>query len=471
MSRLLASLTGAIVVLALGTTTLHAQQPDTSAAPEGGPAVEVEEARGEGQGQTALTDWPASLSQLLDEMGERAPYLLPKIDSLGLDYRYAATDSTSQWSFVLGWTPGDRVLYEGEVLPRRRAPSGLRMVNVELRGEIQVDGEYVGDMIVAVDSMALAPFPSVYSFEVEVSHRRVLLDAPAETARRALLKGATLSNLVVERMGFVSEAASTSEQRTDPDVRERRPGPRSVPSVYEPRTQIFIGWRVAPRPYYVGERNGTRTQTPRGETVGRGTEGDDSRSTRTARRGGGNENGKRGSETAEGRTKSGDEDEDDDDDDDDEEETSLRLPALGAVAAVGLVAYAGGTVGLYGRGDTPLGLAAGYTRPGGGLQLHAAVNDAVLSDDPGQKLTMKVLGFYDVFSLPLQPAVGLGLQVDPQHEGGARPSASLGLAGNFGRIVLFGGVDVVQTTPEIGLAYNFRYSRRGVSKGREGTGP
>lgn len=463
MTRLLASLTLAIVVLALGTTSLRAQQPDTTAAP----AVEAEGTRGQGQGQTALTDWPASLSQLLGEMGEKAPYLLPKIDSLGLDYRYAANDSTSQWSFVLGWTPGDRVLYEGEVLPRRRAPSGLRMANVELRAEIQVDGEYVGDMIVAVDSMALAPFPSVYSFEVEVSHGRVLLDAPAETARRALLEGATLSNLVVERMGFVSEAASTSERRTDPDVRERRPGPRSPPSVYEPRTQVFIGWRVAPRPYYVGERNGTRTRTPRGEMVGRGAEGDEPRSTRTARRGGGDDNGKRGGKTAEGRTKSGD----DDEDDDDEEETSLRLPALGAVAAVGLVAYAGGTVGLYGRGDTPLGLAAGYTRPGGGLQLHAAVNDAVLSDDSGQKLTMKALGFYDVFSSPIQPAVGLGLQVDPQHEGGARPSASLGLAGNFGRIVLFGGVDVVQTTPEIGLAYNFRYSRRGTSEGSEGAGP
>jgi hypothetical protein len=391
-------------------------------------------------------------------MGTKAPYLLPKIDSLGLDYRYAANDSTSQWSFVLGWTPGDRVLYEGEVLPRRRAPSGLRMANVELRAEVQVDGEYVGDMIVAVDSMALAPFPSVYSFEVQVSHERVLLDAPAETARKALLEGATLSNLVVERMGFVSDAASTSERQTDPEVRERRPAPRSAPSVYEPRTQIFIGWRVAPRPYYVGKRNGTRTQTPRGETIGRGAEGEDSRSTRTAGRGGGSDQEKSGRKTAEGR---GDLDEEDDDDD---ENTSLRLPALGAVAAVGLVVYVGGTVGLYGHGDTPLGMAAGYTRPGGGIQFHAAVNGAVISDAPGQKLTMKAFGFYDVFSSRIQPAAGLGLQVDPKHEEGARPSVSLGLAGNFGRIVLFGGVDVVQSTPEIGLAYNFRSSRKKASE-------
>jgi hypothetical protein len=126
---------------------------------------------------------------------------------------------------------------------------------------------------------------------------------------------------------------------------------------------------------------------------------------------------------------------------------------------VGLVAVAGGTVGLYGRGDTPIGLAAGYTRPGGGVQMHAAVNGAVIEGDPGQKLTVKAFGFYDVFSSRVQPAAGLGVQVDPSREGDVEPSVSLGLAANFGRVVLFGGVDVVQETPEVGLAYNFRYGR------------
>jgi hypothetical protein len=116
-------------------------------------------------------------------------------------------------------------------------------------------------------------------------------------------------------------------------------------------------------------------------------------------------------------------------------------------------------VGLYGRGDTPLGLAAGYTRPGGGVQLQAAVNGAVLEGEDGQKLTVKALGFYDVFSAPVQPAAGLGVQVDPARDRDVAPSVSLGLAGNFGRIVLFGGVDLVQETPEIGLTYNFRHGR------------
>ena len=442
MRRALVLLFVAVLLLVGGARSAGAQQPDTTDA-----AV-----RGQGGGQVALIDWPASLSGLLDEMGRRAPYLLPKIDSLALDYRYAADDSTSQWSFVLGWEPGTQVLYEGEVLPGRRAPGNIRMTNVELRAEVQVDGRYVGDMIVAVDSMALAPFPSIYSFEVTVGHERVLLEASGAAAREALLEGATLQNLVVERMGFVSDEPSTSERRRRPDARERRAAPPRGPSIYTPSTRIFIGWRVAPRPYYVDDRDGNRTVRPRRETVGRGATGQEEAPRRTAERGDTDESGGK----ARGRgTRSGSDDEEEDDDDD----TSLRLPALGAAAAVGLVAYAGGTVGLYGRGDTPLGLAAGYTRPGGGVQLQAAVNGAVLEGGDGQKLTVKALGFYDVFSSPIQPAAGLGVQVDPARDRDLAPSVSLGLAGNFGRIVVFGGVDLVQETPEIGLTYNFRHGR------------
>ena len=120
MRRALALSVAAVLLLLGGVRAAGAQQPDTAPA----------EVRGQGGGVAALTDWPVSLSGLLDEMGRKAPYLLPKIDSLALDYRYAADDSTSQWSFVLGWAPGGRVLYEGEVLPRRRAPSTLRMVSV-----------------------------------------------------------------------------------------------------------------------------------------------------------------------------------------------------------------------------------------------------------------------------------------------------------------------------------------------------
>lgn len=411
--------------------------------------------QGQGQGVATLTDWPASLPELLRDMGTDAPYLLPRLDSLALEYRYAADDSTSQWSFVLGWTPKHRVLYQGEILPWEEGPSDVRMANVELRADVQVDGESIGEMIVAVDSMALRRLPSIYSFEVTVGHDRVFLDASAEEARRALTQGVTLDSLVVERMGFTSAAPSTSERRRPPDARERKNPPRSSPSVYEPRTSIYVGWRVAPRPYYVDvdDEEDQRTVRPRGETVGQGASSDDTRTRRAQRADADEESDAPGRE---GRSNS-EKDEKSDDEEDDEDEPSLLVPALGAAAAVGLVAYAGGTVGLYGRGDTPIGLAAGYTQPGGGIQFQAAVNGALLSDDPGQKLTLKALGFYDVFSSRVQPAVGVGLQIDPRREGDVVPAASVGAAGNFGHFVLVGGVDVVQGTLEISLTYNFRY--------------
>jgi hypothetical protein len=53
--------------------------------------------------------------------------------------------------------------------------------------------------------------------------------------------------------------------------------------------------------------------------------------------------------------------------------------------------------------------------------------------------------------------VGLGAHIDPQAGRNWDPIVSAGLVGNLGRVVLYGGVDLVQGTPEIGVAYNFRY--------------
>lgn len=424
-------------LLLLGTASLgHAQEP-----------------REQGQGTATIEGWPRSLPELLDEMGRKAPYLLPRVDSLALDYRYAVTDSTSRWSFVLSWRPAERVLYEGEVLPRREGPRDVRMTNVEFRADVRVDAEKRAEMVVGVDSMRLRSLPDRFVFNVTVRHDRVFLDTPADEARRILSAGITLDPLVVERMGFTAAGAQRDEERP-PDAR-RRDQPSRGPSIYTPRTNILIGWRIGPRPYYVGDRDGdgeADTRRPRGETVGRSSEGGEERGRGGER--GENEEGtdeEDGRSGAEGVLSGSDEEEDDEDD------TDLGTPALAAAAAVGLVAFAGGTVGLYGRGDTPLGLASGYTHPRGGVQLQASVNSAVLEDEPDQKLSLRALGFYDVFGARVQPAVGLGVQIDPDVGRDVEPAISGGLVGNFGRFVLYGGFDVVQQTPEIGFAYNFRY--------------
>jgi len=420
---------------------------------------------GKGEGTATLEGWPRSLPTLLDEMGQDAPYLLPRIDSLALDYRYAATDTTARWSFVLSWRPAERVLYEGEVLPLRDGPRGIRMTNVELRAEVQVDGEKRTEMIVAVDSMQLRATPDRFAFNVTVEHERVFLDTPPGEARRILSEGATLDRLVVERMGFSSERGQRGDR--SPDAGEqRKEEPSRVPSIYTTRTRLYIGWRVAPQPYYIGER-GTgedRERRPRGKTIGRTADGDDAQDDARdegrdrAEGRGTDENGESKADdegrSQTGRVLAGNEE---DEDDEDENDTDLRTPALAAAAAVGIVAFAGGTAGLYGRGDTPIGLASGYTHPRGGVQLQAAVNSAVLENDTDQKLSVRALGFYDVFGSRVQPAVGLGVQVDPDEGRDVEPAVSGGLVGNLGRFVLYGGVDVTEGTPEIGLAYNFQY--------------
>ena len=409
-----------------------------------------------GQGTVALEAWPRSLPALLDEMGTDAPYLLPRIDSLALDYRYAVTDTTSRWSFVLSWRPAERVLYEGEVLPRREAPRAIRMTNVELRADVRVDGAKEAEMIIGVDSLSLRALPDRFAFNVSVAHDRVFLDTAPTEARRLLREGIVLDRLVVERMGFAAagtQRSGTSEHR--PDVHERRDAPARAPSIYAPRTRIFVGWRIGPRPYYVGDADGDgdgdrRTRRPRGAMVGESPTADAGRDQEA--------DGSEGN-TAEGRATGTPRSDNEDTDDEEEDDTSLQTPALAAAAAVGLVAVAGGTVGLYGRGDTPLGLASGYTHPDGGVQVQAAVNSAVLDDGPDQQLSVRALGCYDQFGARVQPALGLGVMVDPGAGRDVEPAVSGGLVGNLGRIVLYGGVDVVHGTPEVGVSYNIRAVR------------
>jgi len=442
----------------------------------------------EGRGTVQLVDWPdVPLEQLLDEMGRRAPRLLPEIDRLTLDYGYVAGQATSDWSFEIAWRPGNSLLESGRVKPWREAPPDVRMVSVELLADVVVRGDPVAQMIVAVDSMRLRAAPNSYTFDVTVGHDRVFLNTDSDEAREFLKSGATLDNVVVERMGFAAFGRTeTGDARTPRESPRRDPGPET--SIYEPRTAILIGWRIGPNPYYVGPRrtDGARedarrrpdvqgrdatgtadTRPNRGDAVdreeaarGQGDAGRDESGRRTGGREGdestadrGDREGRSGDKTA----KRGGSGKPSDDDDDDDDEPNLAVPALGAAAAVGLAAYAGGTVGVVGTGDSPIGLAAGYTHPSGGVQLQASVNTAVIAQEESQKLTVKALGFYDVLASRVQPAIGLGVQVDTGGGDDIEPAVSAGLVGNLGRFVLYGGYDVAQNVPEVGIAYNFRY--------------
>lgn len=488
----------ALMLACVGATVspVQAQTPDTTQQADTTRATpSMQDGRSEvpafrREGIVALENWPeVSLNGLLREMGRRAPRLLPRIDSMGLDYVYTTRDTSATWTFTVAWRPGSNVLVEGDVKRWQNGPPDVRMTSFEVLADVLVAGQREAEMVIAVDSMALRPEPDVYTFTATVGHDRVFLDTEADAARRYLREGITLANLRVERIGFNSFGTSTGDasrrSRTGEDTRRNRePAPRTAPSVYEPRIGIAIGWRIGPDPYYVGRPapavDAPRAQRPRDANVGRSD--DDSRTRRTPDRGPDRtsdtrtgdasdaERGDRGSEgTASsgrsGRTsgsdsgrksgssrKKGDKDEEEDDED-------LLVAAAATAAAVGVLAYAGGTVGLSGTGDTPLGLTAGYTQPSGGVQLQASVNSAVLNDEGTQRLSVKALGFYDVFQARIQPALGLGVQAEARQQTEFEPAVSAGLVGNFGRFVVYGGFDVAQQTPEFGLAYNFRARR------------
>lgn len=94
--------------------------------------------------------------------------------------------------------------------------------------------------------------------------------------------------------------------------------------------------------------------------------------------------------------------------------------------------------------------------------VQVAVNTAVLgaADEP-EKLLGKVMGFYDIANMPLQPALGLGVMAEENGDDlDLTPSLSLGAVGNFGPLILFGGYDLAADGVDFGIAFNFRGRRR-----------
>jgi len=460
--------------------TAAVDAPATPSAPQQRPAVpRARTTAPDVTGTAVLADWPPSLSDLLDRMGQQAPRLLPKIDTLMVDYAYSTGDDVVDMRFGLQWTSGESVLYRGDVIPRSEGPPDVRMSSFEILLEVVTGGRKVAETVIAVDSMALPPAPGYYEFNVRVPYEQVFLDMDARTAESYLKEGVTLERPLIEVMGFREfrngqpfgdvQTSRSDEAQGD----RRRTEAEPAPVVYRPRTSVLIGWRIAPDPYYIGpapvrgrspsggdnrvvERpGGDSNRTGRAATSGRPTgsdsEGDSEERTgrTTAASGDSDKSGKQ-----ENGSSSSGRDEDDEDDDD------LAGAALGAAAVVAGVAYFGGTVGLYGTGETPLGLTAGVTKRKGGVHLQAAINPEVIDQEGTQRLTVKALGFYDLFGNSIvQPAIGVGVQaiaIDDNTE--LEPAVSVGAVLNTGAFTLFSGYDFTRSVPEFGLAYNFRYS-------------
>jgi len=433
----------------------------------------------ERSGEVVLTNWPGAL---LEKGEDLAPFgeldVMPFLDTLALQYWYGVDGARPAMSFMLSWTPGDEGIVHGRRVPAHSLPRDIRLTTLDLRADVYVAGRRVTGLLLSVDSMALRASPYVYPFDgIELTWDSLFTEGTGADAHRYFSEGFELRNPEIVRIGFeVFRDERPLAVRTHP--------PRPIPvDVYYPDPDIWIvirgdGYRPPPhiatgprrpRRGAVGRRGERPTRTTRGKP--RASDGK-SRPTR----GKPGASGDKPRATDKGRTKAGRDDtardgsrgsildtigkakkkKDDDDDDDDEQ---LLPAAIAGAAAVGLVAFAGGTIGYFGNtAHAPLGLSSGFVRPKWGMLIQVAVNDAVLgvSNDP-ERLTANLFTFIDLFDAEIQPGFGAGVWAEEHGDDiRYRPSFSLGAVGRFGPVVLQGGYDLVEGGTQFGVAYSFR---------------
>ncbi len=418
-----------------------------------------------------LLDWPPALYERAPDDADEMLYpydLLPLIDRLTLGYAYAVEDGLPAMDFLLSWKPGAYGVLDNRVVPFDELPDDVRIVAVDLSAVVYVEDEPVAHLRIALDSLMLAAAPDEYGFaNLGAPWDAVFANTTADDARAYFADGFTLRNLTIDRIAFASFGQEAPEVEREPGV-AYPPYPPYPPrvGVYPPDVIIWVDWIFRPG---AGKRGAVGPpQTPR-EGIGRDLPSDPERP-RT--RGGQEGEPDEGGEDRTPRTRTGDRDEaaadrdkaerprpgksgkKTDDDDDDEE---LLPAALAGLAALGVVAFVGGTVGYYGNAEAPLGLTSGFVLPQGGALLQVAVNEAVLGAGGREKLLGKVTGFYDVFKTPLQPSMSLGVLAEEHGDDiELTPSLAFGAVGNFGRFLLFGGYDLTAQGVDFGVAINFR---------------
>ncbi|HMB93392.1 MAG TPA: hypothetical protein VKP65_21245 [Rhodothermales bacterium] len=420
-----------------------------------------------------LPEWPSVLYERSSpaEGDDVYPYdLLASMDTFALGYAYAVEEDLPVLDFALAWMPGPYGVYNDRPVRYDDLPGEVVIAALDLRADVEVEGEIVADLVLSLDSLVLGPAPEqFYVTDRGIPWDQVFGDTQADDARAYFASGFALRNLKILRIAFVSypeEEVARYEPRY----------PREI-GVYPPRISIWVDWLGPSRS--AGKRGTTtRPDTPR-EGIGR-TEvpsSDTGRRTRSGTRRTSTDRDTEDRSTT--RTSSSDRAEADDNEDkarrttrsgkakkkkdDEEDDDQDLLPgALVGVAAIGVVAFAGGTIGYYGNTKAPIGLTSGMVRGKGGAVLQGAVNEAVLGkgDEPEQAIA-RIMSFYNVFNAPIRPAVGLGVLLEENgDEIDFSPSVSLGAVGVFGPILLYGGYDIFVGGADFGLAVNFRYKQR-----------
>ena len=363
---------------------------------------------------------------------------------------------------------GNRATYailDGERIKWKDLPGDVEIESLRLAVDVVSQEEVISTLDFVVDSLMLPSYPGLFSEELTtLTWENVFPDLADTTAKQLFKQGFTLENPQITHISFAYfDEEGNIAQRQGPQVVPRRPSKRTV---YGPNINIGVRIPVViyrPRAYPRNE-DGPRTVEPRGERIGRGDSTDDDRRTsssddrrQTDRTGSdSDENGDQGNAEDILDTKRKKEKKDDDEDDEDE----LLPAAIAGVAAVAIVAAAGGTVGYYGNTRyAPIGLTSGFVRPEGGILLQVGVNGAVIerSESETEHVMGKITGFFDLFNSPIQPSIGMGIIASEDNGNFDYDfTASAGIVGNWGEMILMGGYDFISGGAEIGLAVNLK---------------
>jgi hypothetical protein len=327
-------------------------------------------------------------------------------------------------------------------------PEAIVLDLADLHADVVVRGERVGDLVLSLDSLYLPPDPDAYLFGTrDVTWSDVFASMDSTAARRAFTGGFSLERLDILRVGF--EDVSEADERYVPVVVRRHPVRRTV---IVPDFDIWIEWDLWRDAYRPPPRGIPRTSGPRGDRTGR-----------TATEGQGATRG-----TTRGGTRTRDEgdsgggsvwipDVGDSDDDDDDDDSQLLGPALVGVAAVGVLLAAGGTIGIQGNGDTPIGLFSGAVTPKWAFFVHVAINARVVRKEDGEKLRAGMLWGLGPFAGGLRPAFGAGvLATEWGDDVEVEPTVDLGLVYARKQVVVVATVDALSGQPRIGLGVNLK---------------
>lgn len=410
-----------------------------------------------GEGLVRLVNWPDVIYEAqgaMDQPSVRAAEqfgdveLLPRVDTLSLWYSWSVLDGAPQIDFDLEWVQGWGGIQDGRVVRGGKFIRDVMLDMLDLHADVLVDGERVGDLVLSLDSLGLLPNPDYYAFQTTgVTWSDIFADTDSTVARRAFSKGFTLTNLDILRVGF-EEVPDPPDRDVPVEVR-RRPVRRSV---YVPDPDIWVIWDLGPDPYRPSPRTVPRRTAPRRATTGRRT----AEEPRRTSRGGTRATSGRSTEGGGVRIPTGKKDSDDDDDDD----SQLLGPALAGVAAVGILLAAGGTIGVQGSGDAPIGLFAGAVRSKWAFLFHVGINTSVIQKDDGEKLRAGLMwGLRPVVS-GFRPAFGAGVLLT-EHGDDIDTEATIDLGVIFDRkqLVLMATIDALTGTPRIGIGVNLRAPR------------